>query len=61
MIIDTDERLCHYTRKHSTHNRYSDRPARACQSLFTKFTGVQRHPEQIQGLLTPYFLNPIVV
>ena len=51
------ERLWHYTRMHSTHNRYFDRPAALCQSLFTTFMDIQRQPEKIQGLLTPFFLH----
>jgi len=49
------ERLWHYTRMHSTHNRYFDRPEALCQSLFTTFSEIQRHPENIHGLLTPFF------
>ena len=52
--FNATERLWHYTRKQSTHNRYFDRPSALCQSLFTTFTDMQRHPEKIQGLLTPF-------
>lgn len=52
--FNATERLWHYTRKASTHNRYFDRPAALCQSLFTTFTDMQRHPEKIQGLLAPF-------
>ena len=53
--FNAQERLWHYTRKASTHNRYFDCPAELCRSLFTTFTDMQRHPEKIQGLLTPFF------
>lgn len=53
--FNTTERLCHYTRKQSTHNRYFDRPEALCQSLFTTFTDMQKHPEKIQGLVAPFF------
>lgn len=48
------ERLWHHTRKRSTHKRYFDCPAALCESLFTTFTEMQRQPETIQGLLTPF-------
>jgi len=53
--FNATERLWHYTRKESTHNRYFDTPAALCQSLFTTFTDMQRHPDKIQGLLAPFF------
>jgi transposase len=53
--FNATERLWHYTRMHSTHNRYFDRPEALCRSLFTTFTDIQRHPEKIHGLLTPFF------
>ena len=53
--FNATERLWQYTRKQSTHNRYFDRPAALCQSLFTTFTDMQRHPDKIQGLLAPFF------
>jgi len=49
------ERIWHYTRKESTHNRYFDCPQALCRSLFNTFTEIQRHPEKIQGLLAPFF------
>ncbi len=53
--FNATERLWHYTRIHSTHNRYFDTPAALCESLFTTFTHIQNHPEDIRGLLTPFF------
>jgi transposase len=55
--FNATERLWHYTRVHSTHNRYFDRPEALCQSLFTTFGEIQRHPEEIHGLLKPFFRN----
>jgi transposase len=52
--FNATERLWHYTRKQSTHNRYFERPAALCQSLFTTFADMQLHPERIQGLRTPF-------
>ncbi len=52
--FNATERLWHYTRKESTHNRYFDRPAALCQSLFATFADMQRHPEKICGLLVPF-------
>ena len=53
--FNATERLWHYTRKESTHNRYFDRPDALCQSLFATFADMQRHPEKIWGLLVPFF------
>jgi transposase len=53
--FNAQERLWHYTRMYSTHNRYFDTPAALCESLFTTFTDIQRHPEKILGLLGPFF------
>jgi transposase len=55
--FNATERLWHYTRVHSTHNRYFDRPEALCHSLFTTFGEIQRHPEEIHGLLKPFFRN----
>ena len=48
------ERVWHYTRMESTHNRYFDTPEELCQSLFSTFGDIQRHPEKILGLLKPF-------
>jgi len=53
--FNATERLWHYTRKESTHNRYFDTPAALCQSLFTTFTDMQQNPQKLQGLLAPFF------
>jgi transposase len=53
--FNATERLWHHTRMASTHNRYFDQPAALCQSLFTTFNDMRRHPEKIQGLLAPFF------
>jgi hypothetical protein len=55
--FNATERLWHYTRKESTHNRYFDRPAALFQSLFATFADMQRHLEKICGLLVPFFLK----
>jgi len=53
--LNAQERLWHYTRREATHNRYFEKPAALCDSLFRTFNEVQSHPEKIQGLLTPFF------
>jgi len=53
--FNATERLWHYTRMHSTHNRYFDQPAALCESLFATFSDTQKHPEKILGLLAPFF------
>lgn len=49
------ERIWHYTRMYCTHNRYFETVEELCQSLFHTFSDIQRHPENIMGLLTPFF------
>ena len=53
--FNATERLWHYTRKQSTHNRYFDCPAALCQALFTTFTDMQRHPVKSQEPSTASF------
>lgn len=48
------ERIWHYTRMQSTHNRYFDSPQELCQSLFRTFDDIQRHPEKILGFMKPF-------
>ena len=48
------ERIWHYTRVQSTHNRYFDTPEELCNNLFTTFDDIQRHPETILGFLKPF-------
>jgi transposase len=55
--FNATERLWHYTRVHSTHNRYFDRPEALCESLFTTFREIQKYPQEIHGLLKPFFRN----
>ena len=52
--FNATERLWPDTRKACTHTRDFDRPEALCQSLFTTFVEIERHPETIQGLLTPF-------
>lgn len=40
------ERLWHYTRKPSTHDRYFDRPAALCPALFATFIARRSHPKK---------------
>jgi transposase len=49
------ERIWHYTRIKSTHNRYFDTTEELCQSLFSTFADIQQHPEEILGLMKPFF------
>jgi transposase len=53
--FNAQERIWHYTRQEATHNRFFEKPADLCASLFRTFEDVQKHPEEIQGLLTPFF------
>ena len=53
--LNAQERLWHYTRREATHNRFFEKPADLCGSLFRTFDAVQKHPEKIQGLLAPFF------
>jgi transposase len=53
--LNAQERLWHYTRRAATHNRFFEKPADLCGSLFRTFDEVQKHPEHIRGLLTPFF------
>ena len=39
--LNAQERLGHYTRREATHNRFFERPADLCASLFTTFGDVQ--------------------
>jgi len=53
--LNATERIWNYTREQATHNRYFERPAQLCQALFRTFHQVQRYPEEITGLLQPFF------
>jgi transposase len=53
--LNAQERIWNYTRKHATHNRYFESPTELCRTLFRTFDKVRRHPEEIEGLLAPFF------
>lgn len=53
--LNATERIWNYTRKHATHNRYFDKPQDLCRTLFQTFDEIQRHPDEIAGLIRPYF------
>ena len=53
--LNATERIWKYTRKHATHNRFFEQPQDLCRALFRTFRGIQRHPEEIAGLIRPYF------
>jgi transposase len=53
--FNAQERIWHYTRREATHNRFFEKPAELCESLFETFDDVRKHPEKISGLLTPFF------
>jgi len=53
--LNAQERLWHYTRREATHNRFFEKPADLCDSLFEAFDDVRKHPEKILGLLLPFF------
>jgi hypothetical protein len=43
------------TRKHVTHNRFFERPQELCDALISTFDYVRHHPQEIEGLLRPFF------
>ena len=53
--LNATERIWHYTRKHVTHNRFFERPQDLCRALFHRFDYVRHHPQEIEGLLHPFF------
>jgi len=53
--LNATERIWQYTRKHATHNRFFEQPQQLCGALFRTFANIQRHPEEIQNLLRPFF------
>ena len=53
--LNAMERLWHYTRMESTHNRYFDTPVELCDTLFDTFDDIQNYPEKIMGYLQPFF------
>lgn len=52
--LNATERVWQYTRKHATHNRFFESPQQLCRALFGTFRHVQRHPQDIRGLLQPF-------
>lgn len=52
--FNATERIWHYTRMESTHNRYFDSPQELCQALFSTFQDIQHSPENIIGLVAPF-------
>ncbi len=53
--LNATERIWNYTRKYVTHNRFFERPKDLCDALFSRFELVRNHPEEIEGLLRPFF------
>jgi transposase len=53
--LNATERIWQYTRNHATHNRFFEKPQHLCQALFRTFANIQRHPEEIQNLMRPFF------
>ena len=53
--LNATERIWNYTRKHATHNRFFETPEELRRVLFRTFENVRRHPEEIEGLLDPFF------
>lgn len=53
--LNATERVWHYTRKHATHNRYFEQPQQLRRALCGTFRDIQRHPDEIAGLIQPYF------
>jgi hypothetical protein len=55
--LNATERIWNYTRKHVTHNRFYERAQDLCDALFHRFDSVRHHPQEIEGLLNPFFLR----
>lgn len=53
--LNSTERIWHYTRMQATHNRYYDTKDELCNALFFTFRSIQKNPDLIKGLLTPFF------
>ncbi|HTF25165.1 MAG TPA: transposase, partial [Candidatus Limnocylindria bacterium] len=53
--LNATERIWNYTRKYVTHNRFFERPQDLCDALFGRFDYVRHHPQEIEGLLRPFF------
>lgn len=52
--LNLTERIWHYTRMQATHNRYYDTTKELCDALFLTFSTIQKYPNLINGLLTPF-------
>ena len=53
--LNSTERIWHYTRMQATHNRYYDTKEELCNALYLTFSTIQKNPNLINGLLTPFF------
>ena len=53
--LNATERIWNYTRKHATHNRFFETPEELRRVLFRTFEKVRSHPDEIEGLLDPFF------
>jgi len=53
--LNATERIWNYTRRHVTHNRFFEHPQDLCDALFRRFDYVRQHPQEIEGLLHPFF------
>ena len=53
--LNATERIWNYTRKHATHNRFFETPEDLRRVLFRTFEKVRSHPDEIEGLLDPFF------
>jgi transposase len=52
--LNAIERVWHYTRMEATHNRFHENVESLCQSLFQTFDSIQKKPDLIKGLITPF-------
>ena len=53
--LNATERIWNYTRQHVTHNRFFERSQDLCDALFRRFDYVRHHPQEIEGLLHPFW------
>ena len=52
--LNATERLWHHTRLNGTHHRYFAEARELISTLTSTFRGIQHHPEQIRGYLSPF-------
>jgi len=57
--LNATERVWNYTRKHVTRNRFYERPQDLCEALFYRFDYVPCHPQELSGLLHPFFRGDV--